>query len=305
MNRREFLKHVGLYAAGAMVLPPVFNVMKVLAEEPPAPNPKLVVTESKNHEQLVAKVLAPFGGMSAFVKRGDRVVVKPNIGWDRSPEQAATTNPVIVVAIIKLALEAGAAKVAVFDRTCNDERRCYANSGIKAAVDGIGDKRVSCDYVDSRKFVPVRIQNGKAITEWPLYQDALEADCYINVPIAKDHGLSKLTLGLKNVMGVMGGNRGKIHSKLGPSLADVATVIKPKLTIIDATRILLRNGPVGGNLDDVKIVNTLIASPDIVAADAYATTLFGFEASDIESTRQAAERGLGIMDLQKITIVRV
>ncbi len=130
----------------------------------------------------------------------------------------------------------------------------------------------------------------------------LTADCYINVPVAKHHGLSRLSLGLKNVMGVIGGNRGKLHHNLGQELADLATVIRPTLTVIDATRLLLRNGPQGGRVEDVKIADTVIASADAVAADAYATTLFGLKPEEIDSTVAAYRMGLGEMDLQRLTV---
>ncbi len=151
----------------------------------------------------------------------------------------------------------------------------------------------------------MQIQNGKSIQEFSFYKDALESDCdcYINVPIAKHHALSKLTLGLKNVMGVIGGNRGEIHKDLPQRIADLNLVVRPKLTVINATRILLRNGPTGGKLEDVKVLDTLVASADTVAADAYATTLFGMKPADLKSTVAAVALGLGEMDLAKIKIV--
>jgi len=164
---------------------------------------------------------------------------------------------------------------------------------------------VKCEHIDDRKFVPIKIEKGKSITNWEFYGDALKPDVYINVPVAKHHSLSKLTLGLKNSMGVIGGNRGKIHHHIGQKLADIGTIIRPQLTIIDATRMLQRNGPQGGNVDDVKIGNIVLASTDPVAADAYATTLFETKISEIESTVAAAEMGLGVMDLEKVSIVRV
>ena len=237
------------------------------------------------------EVLSPLGGIQAFVKKGQRVVVKPNIGWDRTPEQGANTHPEVIKSVVRLVLEAGAAQVLVFDRPCNEERRCYTNSGIKKAVESIGDRRVLCPFMDNRKFIPVRIAKGKSINEWEIYKEALEADCYINVPVAKHHSSAGLTLGLKNIMGVIGGSRGKIHFSLGQRIADLNTVLRPHLTVIDATRILLRNGPQGGDLKDVKTLNTLIASIDIVAADAYATTLFQMKPDEIESTRAAFNWG--------------
>jgi uncharacterized protein (DUF362 family) len=232
------------------------------------------------------------------------VVVKPNMGWDRTPEQAANTHPQVVQALVRLARDAGASRVLVFDRTCNEARRCYQNSGIRPAVTALEDKGVQCDYIDERRFVPVDIEKGRSLTQWEFYRDALEADCYINVPVAKHHGLARLTLGLKNTMGVIGGRRGRIHDDIGQNLADLATVIRPRLTVIDATRMLLRNGPQGGNLKDVRVADTLIASADPVAADAYATTLFGLEPQEIGSTRAAFEMGLGEMDLSRVQVLR-
>lgn len=305
VDRREFLQQVAAWSAGLCVSAPVFRAWPIsLAAAQTQPARSLVsVAKGQDYAALVTRVLAPLGGMSAFVKSGDRVVVKPNIGWDRSPQQAANTHPQVVAALVKAALDAGARQVLVFDRPCNDARMTYRNSGIKSAVDALDDRRAICEFIDDRKYIPVKIERGQAITEWQFYREAVEADCYINAPIAKHHGLARLTLGLKNVMGVIGGNRGQIHQEIGQKLADLNTVIAPKLTVIDATRILLDHGPAGGNLADVKVLDTLIASADIVAADAYATTLFGLEPHDITATVAAYEMGLGEMDLAKVSVV--
>jgi uncharacterized protein (DUF362 family) len=303
MDRRKFLKKISLWSAGVLVSPPVFKITpELFASE--AAKPRLIIGKGKNYVDLVSQVLAPLGGISSFVNKGSRVVIKPNIAWDRRPEQAATTHPLVVKALVQMALDAGASEVLVFDRTCNEERRCYNNSGIKPEMASIKDPRLKCTYIDNRKFVPIKIENGKSIKEWSFYKDALEADCYVNVPIAKHHGLSELTLGLKNVMGVIGGKRGKIHHNIGQNLADLNTVIRPQLTVVDATRILLNNGPQGGSPYDVKVMDTVIASTDPVAADSYATTLFGLEPEDIESTKAAYQMGLGEMHLSKVEIIR-
>lgn len=302
MNRRQFLRDVLLWSAGTTLALPRFTINpEALADERPAA--LLSVAKGVDYPTLVTKVLEPLGGMNQFIKPGDRVVVKPNIGWDRSPEQAANTHPQVVQAVVRQALAAGASKVQVFDRTCNEQRRCYANSGIEQAIRELNDNRAVIEHIDQRKFVPVEIAKGKALTRWEIYKDALDCDCYINLPVAKHHGLSRLTLGIKNSMGVIGGNRGSLHHDLGQSLADLATVIKPKLTLIDATRILLNNGPQGGNLADVRRLDTLIASADPVAADAYATTLFELRPDTIDSTVAAYRMGLGEMDLEKIRVV--
>ena len=304
MNRREFLKQVMLWSAGMTSTVPCFQIIpEVLASEKVPP----VVSHAKGKDyyDLVKRVLEPLGTINSFVKNGDRVVIKPNIAWDRNPAQAANTHPHVVKAIVELCLGAGARKVLVFDRTCNEERRCYVNSGTQEALETIRDKRLELIHPDSRKFIPVDITRGKAVKRLEIYKDALEADTYINVPIAKHHGLSRLTLGMKNSMGVLGGNRGHMHHNLGQKLADLATVVRPKLTIIDATRILLRNGPQGGDINDVRILDTLIASADPVACDAYATTLFGLSPEEIDSTVAAYQHELGEMNLAKMQIVEV
>lgn len=302
MDRRDFLKQVALWSSGLTLSPPLFRWIPDLEAET---RPSLVsIAEGTDYGALVSKVLSPLGGLPAFVKKGQRVVIKPNIGWDRTPEQGANTHPEVVKALVRLALEAGASQVTVFDRPCNEERRCYNNSGIKKAVESLGDRRVLCPYMDNRKFIPVRIAKGKSINDWEFYKDAMEADCYINVPVAKHHSSAGLSLGLKNIMGIIGGYRGKIHFSLGQRIADLNTVLKTHLTVIDATRILLRNGPQGGDLKDVKVLNTLMASADIVAVDAQATTLFHMKPEEIESTQSAHQLGLGEIDLKKIKVVK-
>ena len=303
MDRRDFLKQVMLWSAGISTAIPSFQIVPELlaADEQP---PLVSHAKGKDYYAHVAQVLEPLGTISKFVTTGDRVVIKPNMAWDRNPAQAANTHPQVVKALVELSLDAGAGKVMVFDRTCNEERRCYVNSGIQDAMATVKDSRLKYYHPDSRKFVPVDIKRGKAVRRLEIYKDALEADTYINVPIAKHHSLSRLTLGLKNSMGVLGGNRGQMHQNIGQKLADLATVVKPKLTVIDATRVLLRNGPQGGDIDDVKILDTVIASADPVACDAYATTLFDLQPGEISSTVAAYKLGLGEMDLAKMRIIQ-
>lgn len=299
MNRRQFVREVLLWSAGLSLGVPCFDVAGISA----APVlPLIGVASGKDYQLLVRKAVEIVGGIQSFVKNGDKVVIKPNIGWDRTPELGANTHPLVVRALAELALDAGAASVQVFDHTCNEKRRCYASSGIADELAKIGDKRIRTEHIDARKFVPVDIVGGKSLTRWEIYQDALTADCYINAPVAKHHGLSRLSLGLKNAMGVIGGNRGKLHQNIGQDLADLATVVRPHLTVIDATRLLLRNGPQGGRVEDVKIADTVIATVDPVAADAYATTLFGLQPEEIDSTVAAHKMGLGEMNVQRMQI---
>jgi uncharacterized protein (DUF362 family) len=303
MDRRDFLKQVMFWSAGITTAVPCFQIVpELLAAEKPIP--LVGHAKGKDYYRLVERVLKPLGTINSFVKTGDQVVIKPNMSWDRNPSQGANTHPHVVKALVEMCLDAGAKQVRVFDRTCNEERRCYVNSGVQDALESIKDKRLKFFHPDSRKYVPVDIKQGKAIKQLQIYRDALEADTYINLPIAKHHSLSRLTLGMKNSMGVLGGNRGQMHHDLGQKLADLATVIRPKLTIIDATRILLRNGPQGGDPDDVRVMDTVIASADPVACDAYATTLFGLQPDEIESTVAAYKHGLGEMDLARMQIIK-
>ena len=304
MDRRNFLKQVALWYAGLITAAPVFRLTSRSAAET-VPGPAVAVAKGDDYYKNTVAVIEAMGGMGLFVKAGARVVVKPNIGWDRNPDQAADTHPAVVRALVEMALDAGAGSVRVFDRTCNEERRCYQNSGIKPELEKIKDRRLKCEFIDDRKFVPVKIERGRALSEWTFYKDALEADCYINVPIAKHHGLSGLTLGMKNIMGVIGGRRGTIHHDIAQNLADLNTVIRPTLTVVDATRILLRNGPQGGDLADVSVRQTVLASTDPVAADAYATTLFGVKPEMLATTTAAYKMGLGQMHLDQCRIIEI
>ncbi len=302
MDRRQFVKDVLLWSAGLGLGIPCLDVE---ARGNTVVSPTVGVVSGPDYGELVARALEVVGGMGSYIKNGDQVVIKPNIGWDRSPEQGANSHPDVVKKLVELALDSGAAKVKIFDFTCNEKRRCYANSGIADSIKKLGDRRVKLSHIDHRKFVPVDIKDGKSLKRWDIYKEVLTADCYINVPVAKHHGLSRLSLGLKNSMGIIGGNRGKLHHNLGQELADLATVVRPQLTVIDATRLLLRNGPQGGKLSDVQIADTVIATTDPVAADAYATTLFGLQPEDIESTEAAYKMGLGEMDLKKMKIKKI
>jgi uncharacterized protein (DUF362 family) len=253
--------------------------------------------------------VAALGGIKSFVSRGDVVVLKPNIGWDRTPEQAANTDPAVVVAIVELCLSAGAKEVRIFDRTCNEPRRCYANSGIPAAVEEYARKRGASDAVrvyhaEDRKFRRTSIPGAIAMKEWDLHRDALEADRIVNVPVAKHHSLATVTLGLKNLMGIMGGNRGQIHFHLPECLADLNRRVHSSLTVIDATRILLRNGPSGGSLADVRATGKIFASADVVAADVVAAEkVFGYKPGDVVHIRKALEAGIGVSSPGQIRLV--
>jgi uncharacterized protein (DUF362 family) len=297
MKRRDFLRLTALTSLSVAI--GVDNRTNQAFGAAPAYD--LAVVTGASPQKITSAAIDALGGMKTFVKRGDVVVVKPNIGWDRTPEYAANTNPEVVAAIVRLCLEAGAKKVKVFDRSVNDPRRCYVQSGIADAVKKAGGE---VSYIDERKFRDVKI-NGSVLKSWPLYTELMEADKVINVPIAKHHGLSRLTLGMKNWMGVMGGSRASIHQKINESLVDISMAIKPTLVVLDAVRVLTANGPQGGNLKDVKKLDTIVAGVNQVAVDAYGATLFGMKSSDLGYVRIAAQNGFGPMDTARMKIRKI
>lgn len=299
-DRRQFIRSLFQSALVVGSLPVLDLLsMPAFAEEPPL----VARRQHKRIPLLVEETLDALGGMANFVKKGDKVVVKPNIGWDRNPNLGANTHPEVVKAVIEHCLEAGAAEVRVFDNTCNDPRRCYINSGIQPAVEELRSKRVKIEHMDRRAYHEMEIRQGRELKSWQFYRPAIEADRFINIPVAKDHSITTLTLAMKNIMGVIGGNRGRLHRNIGDAVTDINLVVQSDLTIIDATRILLRNGPQGGNARDVEWRHTLLASSDIVAADSVAATLFGYSPADIPTVVAGAERGLGVMDLKRIQIL--
>ena len=298
MNRRDFLKTSALAGIGLSI---PLSVDLLIDSCEAAAGTDLIVAMGANPGRITRAAVDALGGMKRFISKGDVVMVKPNIGWDRLPEHAATTNPDVVAAIVLMCFEAGAKKVKVFDRTVNDPRRCYIQSGIYQAARNAG---ADVSYVDERRFKDTAI-NGLALKTWPLYEDILNADKVINVPVAKHHSLSKLTMSMKNWMGIMGGSRSQIHQRIDESLVDVSRAIKPALTVLDAVRILTRNGPQGGNPADVKKLDTVVVGIDQVAVDSYGATLFGMKGSDLGYVRIADKSGLGTMDLSKVRIKKI
>ncbi len=294
-NRRLFIKQLGTASASISLYPAtVFS-----AQNSSAKKPFLVMVKNGSPAEMVKKALEPLGGMAAFIKKGQTVIVKPNMSWDRRPEQGANTNPEVVAETVKLAIEAGAKQVRVFDRTCNEKRRCYKRSGIEAAAKQAGARVY---HVNERKYKNVALPNGKRIKNWDVYEDVLKADVIINLPVLKQHSTTQISIGIKNLMGFMGGDRGKIHRNFDVKIIDFVEVIKPHLTIIDATRVLMRNGPQGGNLDDVQNLDTIIASGDMVAADALAAGLMKIESTRLNYLVEAEKRGLGIINIDQMEI---
>lgn len=265
--------------------------------------PDLVVSHGNDPEQTVMLAIEALGGMQRFVPQGARVVIKPNICVAyHSYEYAATTNPFVIGALVKLCLQAGAKSVRVMDYPFGGSaEEAYAVSGIQEQVQAAGGEMTSMSRL---KFIPVDIPGGKSLAKAAIYDDILNADVLINVPIAKHHSLARLTLGMKNLMGTIQ-DRPAMHADLGQRLADLTSRIYPTLTVVDAMRILMNHGPTGGSLDDVRQTETVIASPDIVAADSFAASLFGLQPDELAYISAGSAMGLGQKDLASLRIEEI
>lgn len=312
ISRRDFIRNAGALGLGLCALGALPGCgrreanaqdeteeqTKNQADDPtPDPTPledKVAVVRGNSISKMVKKSVDAIGGMKTVVKPGDVVVVKPNIGWISRPELGACTHPEVVAALVALCVDAGAKQVKVFDRPCHEARRTYATSGIKEAAEAAGAKVI---FMADDDYVPLDIPRGKSLTSWPVYRDFRDADVRINVPVAKVHGSTGLTLGIKNLMGVAGGNRGRWHSGLHQKLADWLSALPCDLTVIDALRPMMRSGPTGGSPEDLKRADTIVVAKDIVAADAWATKeIFGQDFDRVRHIRIADEMGLGRLD---------
>ncbi|MGE5344136.1 MAG: DUF362 domain-containing protein [Candidatus Omnitrophota bacterium] len=291
MKRRDFLKSSALMTS-ALCFPNVFNfaqssggslVAKVQGESPYA---------------MTKKAVEMLGGMGKFISKQDIVMVKPNMGWNRSVEQAANTNPEVIKAVIEMAYNAGAKKVIVMDNPCHKAEDTYKRSGIESVAKAAG---AEVRYADENRLT-VHDFKGESLKRWPVFKDFLEVDKCINVPILKHHGSAGLTIGMKNLYGILGGERGKLHRDMGMGIADLAYGFKTHLCLVDAYRVMMRNGPTGGRISDVEFKKTVIASANVMEADVVAANVFGMDPLKLEFIQAAAEKKMGQSDISKINL---
>jgi uncharacterized protein (DUF362 family) len=294
MNRRDFLKGAAATGLALRFGPKAFAAQAASGSSLPV----LAAVEGESPAAITRAAIAALGGMGKFVAKGDKVVIKPNIGWDRTPEMAACTNPEVVRALVELVLEAGAKRAVVIDNTTNQAKRCYVRSGIQEAVKQAGGDML---FVDDFRVKRMALK-GQWIKEWEVLLDVIESDKIINVPIAKHHSLCRLTLGGKNWLGAVGGARNQFHQDLDKSIVDLSAFFRPRLTVLDAYRILVRNGPQGGRPSDTELRKTVVAGADPVAVDAYACSFFGLAPRDLPYLALARERGLGESDPGKVRV---
>ncbi len=287
LSRREVLKALG---ASALVTPILLRSGDADAGDPP----RCALIKNGDPAALTRAAVAALGGMGRFVPKDSNVVIKPNIGWDRTPEQGANTHPEVVATLVTLVREAGAKRVQVMDNTCNDARRCYKRSGIEKAAKDAGAKVI---HLREGRGVEMQV-GGKLVRTWPVFREVTQADVLINVPVAKHHSLAKATLGMKNWFGAIDGRRNQLHQDVNLASMEMAAFFKPELTVLDGTRVLLRNGPQGGRLEDVSHPRVVMAGIDPVAIDAFGGTLLGLTPEDLPHIAMAEERGLGSRDWQ-------
>ncbi len=303
MKRREFvIKSLGVGVVGSMA--PLFGGLDALASAPSSTGTyDLVAVRGGEPIDMFNKAMESLGGMGKFVKRGQKVLVKPNIGWDTAPERAANTNPDLVGRIVKSCFEAGASDVYVFDHTCDQWDRCYKNSQIEAAVKANGGTIVPGN--NERNYREVSIPGAKILKTTKVHELLLTTDVFINVPVLKHHGSTTVSLAIKNLMGAVWDRRFYHANDLSQCIADFLAYRKPDLNIIDGYRMMTKNGPRGVSTADVVELKALIAGADIVAVDAAATMMFGSKPEDINHIKIANDMGFGTMQIDKLSINRI
>jgi uncharacterized protein (DUF362 family) len=263
----------------------------------------LVAVKGGEPDTMFAKGMEALGGIGAFVKKGQKVVVKPNIGWDVSPERGGNTNPKLIEEIIKECYTAGAKEVLVFDNTCDSWQRCYKNSGIEAAVKSAGGKIVPGNT--EGYYHSVSVPGGKEMKNAKVHELILESDVFINVPILKSHGSARLTMAMKNLMGIVWDRREWHRNGLHQYIADFASYRKPDLNILDAYYVMKQNGPRGVSMEDVVTMKSLLISTDMVTIDAAGAKLFGVDPANVEYITLAEAQNVGRASLDQMKIKRI
>jgi len=308
MKRRDFLLTTAMTSVASMLR---FDKLEAALKNNTisvSSAPDLVAVMGGEPAVMLDRALAKFGGIKSFVKKGQVVVLKPNIGWDKTPDHAADTNPDLVAAMVKQCYSAGAKRVEVFDHTCNQWDRCYVNSGIKNAVESAGGIMIPAN--DESFFRTVAIPNGVKLKQTAIHRSLLDCDVWFNMPILKNHGGAKMTISMKNYMGIVWDREYFHRTDLQQCIADVCTFHKrPALNIVDAYRIMFQNGPQGKSVVDTALLKTLIVSPDIVAADAASVKFFNqvrkMNINEVSHIQMGQALHLGTEDLEKLRIDRI
>lgn len=306
IDRRNFIKRSSIYSLGGLAafsLGGVTNLLGSNSELVPNMGPDIVAVKGGMPGNMFKKAIEAWGGMKKVVKPGQTVVVKPNIGWNVTPERAANTNPQLVEEIIKECLRVGAKEVYVLDHTADIWTKCYKNSGIEKAVKSAGGKMVPGN--NERDFKKVSIPNAKRLKEVKVHDLILNTDVLINVPVLKHHVSTKLSLGMKNMMGVVWDRQWWHKNDLHQCITDFTTYMRADLTIVDAYRVMKRNGPMGVSKEDVVLQKALLLGSDPVAMDAASTKMFGMNPNDVGYIRLSKGLDIGSADLSTKTIQKI
>jgi uncharacterized protein (DUF362 family) len=303
MDRRQFIHKSFIFSAlGALYASTIGKVFPGALKQTKG-NYDLVAVRGGEPVEMYRKGIAEMGGIGKFVKRGQTVVVKPNIGWDVVPSLAANTNPELVGAIVEDCVKAGARRVFVFDNTCDDWQRSYKNSGIEDAVRAAGGQLVPGNL--ERFYHDVEIPGAVRLTKAKVHEQILNCDVFINVPVLKHHAATSLTIAMKNLMGIVWDRRFWHRNDLQQCIADFCLYRKPDLNIVDAYLVMTQNGPRGTSASDLALKKNLLISADIVAVDAASALVFGSRPEDIPHIRIGDEMGIGTMNLQSLNIKRI
>jgi uncharacterized protein (DUF362 family) len=309
VNRREFLLRLGI--TGALIagsgiaatklwqpnhFVPGFEKEKGLqlrsyAPEPNKILPSLAIAHGMEHEATIRAALGALGGMGRFIQKGDVVLIKPNVAFDRPPALAATTHPDALRAVAKLVMEAGARKVIVADNPINSPTGCFLKSGLTAVA---SEMNLDLIYPGSNSFGPLQLE-GEILKYWTFFNEPFKnATKVIGLAPCKDHNLCHASMTMKNWYGLLGGRRNQFHQHIHSIVSDFALMMKPTLVILDGMSVLMSNGPTGGRLSDVKPMNTIVAGTDMVAVDAYGYThLLERDLAELTYIHKAHDRGLG------------
>jgi uncharacterized protein (DUF362 family) len=305
-SRRQFVKgSLAVFAAYYTGLRPGLAAARAgWPAQAMAAVPDLVIAQGGAAADLVRAAVSALGGIERFVKPGQFVVIKPNFTWGNPPDTASDTSPEVLGAVVALCKAAGAKRVLALDHVLNGNlTNCLERTGARQAVEAAGGEILGLPTSgQNQRYMDASLPKGTHVKKAQVIREILEADVFINVPIAKDHGSSRLTISLKNLMGTVM-DRGAFHTSLDQAIADINTLIKSHLIIVDATRILTSGGPDGPG--KVEKPGQVIASVDPVAADSYACTLFKLTANDIGHIRRAKAAGLGESDLTKLLVQNV
>ncbi|MCD7973195.1 MAG: DUF362 domain-containing protein [Candidatus Azobacteroides sp.] len=310
MDRRDFLKAAAI--TGAAITLKMKGGMDIMAQtvtnSQSGSKVDLVAVMGGEPAAMFQRAISEMGGMGKFVKKGQKVVVKPNIGWDKAPAMAGNTNPLLVAEIVRQCIAAGAKEVTVFDHTCDEWVKCYKNSGIETAAKGAGAKVVPADQ--ESYYRTISLPNGKRLKNAKVHQAILDSDVWINVPVLKHHGGANLSISMKNFMGIVWDRRIFHSSDLQQCIADICTMQKkPVLNVVDAYRVMKTNGPQGKSEADVVNSKALFMSQDIVAVDTAAAKFFGqirnMPLENVKHLANGQSLNLGTMNIDKLNVKRI